>query len=353
MKRILASILLSACLISSIWGQAGESVYTFLELPMSSHISALGGSNVSLRTNDVNYALNNPALLSASTDKQLALSFSNYIADVSAGSVVYGNNWNNNLFAFGVQYFDYGSFDGTTFTNQSTGSFTAKDIAVSFIYAKQLEKNLQGGVSIKPIYSAYETYTSFGIGVDIGLSYAKIEKGLYWGLAFQNIGSQIVSYNEENEFLPFNTLLSFSKNFTHAPLRVSFTAHHLHKWDLNYINTIYTTTLEGEKVYADISFIDMLFRHMIFGIDFLPSKNLYLTVGYNHQRAAELRVSGIKTIAGLSFGGGLKISKFQLGFSASQFQKGIMTYQVSLSTQIDSFKKKQNKNKNEKNNSSN
>lgn len=343
MKRYFIGIIFFVLLTSSAWGQAGQTIYSFLELPVSSHIAALGGANVSLRNNDINFALSNPALLSSETDNQLALNFTNYIADVSVGSAVYGKNWRDNLLAVGIQYIDYGTFDGTTETNQSTGTFTAKDFALSFMYAKQLEKNWQGGVCLKPIYSAYETYTSFGIGVDLGLSYAYEEKGLYLGMALQNIGSQIITYNDEIEYLPFNTLISFSKRFSHAPIRLSITAHHLHIWNLNYINTIYTTTLEGEKEYDTVSFVDMLFRHAIFGIDIIPSKNLYLTVGYNHRRAAELRLSGLKTIAGFSFGGGLKVSKFHVGFTASQYQKGIMSYHVSLSTMLDSFKKKQAK----------
>lgn len=340
MKRYLIIVGLCGLMAVNSWSQAGQAIYTFLELPVSSHMAALGGANVSLRNNDINYALNNPALLSSETNNQLALNFSNYIADVSVGSVAYGKNWNDNMFAVAMQYIDYGSFEGTTETNQSFGTFTAKDFALSLVYAKQLHKNWQGGVTLKPIYSAYESYSSFGIGVDLGVSYAFEEKGIYVGAAVQNVGSQLVSYNEELEYLPFNTMISFSKKFSHAPVRISCTAHHLHVWNLNYINALYTTSLTGERIYDTVSFVDMLFRHLIVGIDIIPSKNLYFTVGYNHRRAAELRLNGLKTIAGFSFGGGLKVSKFQVGFSAAQYQKGIMTYQFSLSTNMHSFKKK-------------
>lgn len=340
MKRYLFIVALCGLMTANTWSQAGQAIYTFLELPVSSHMAALGGANVSLRTNDINYALSNPALLTAETNNQLALNFSNYIADVSVGSVAYGKNWSDNMFAVAMQYIDYGTFEGTTETNQSFGTFTAKDFALSLVYAKQLQKYWQGGVNLKPIYSAYESYSSFGIGVDLGLSYAREENGLYLGIALQNIGTQLVSYNDELEHLPFNSMISFSKKFSHAPVRVTCTAHHLHIWNLNYVNSIYTTTLTGEKVYETVNFVDMLFRHFIAGIDIMPSKNFYLTVGYNHRRAAELRLNGLKTIAGFSFGGGLKISKFSVGFSAAQYQKGIMTYQFSVSTNMNSFKKK-------------
>ncbi len=340
MKRLLSYSIFSFISSFFVWSQSGQAVYSFLEIPFSSHVSALGGANVALRSQDVNFATGNPSLLSVDTDNQLALNFSNHIADVSLGSVVYGKNWKDNLLGFAIQYIDYGSFDGYSQTNQPMGSFTAKDFAVSFMYAKQLAKNWHGGIAVKPIYSAYENYYSVGIAVDMGWSYANEAKGLFWGMALQHIGTQVRSYAETAESLPYNSLLSFSKKFSHAPLRVSVTAHHLHVWNLGYTNTITTTTLSGEKLSESISFVDMLFRHAILGIDFVPSKSFYLTAGYNHQRAAELRVSGIKSIAGFSFGGGLKVSNFQLGFAAVQYQKGILSYQVSLNTKLNSFIKK-------------
>jgi len=339
MKRYF--LVFSFLIISTVYllGQAGQSAYTFLELPISSHMAALGGSNVCLRNNDINFALSNPSLLSPETDNQLALNFTKHIVGVSVGSAVYGNTWNGNMFGIGMQYVDYGTFDETSETNQNLGTFTAKDYALSFIYAKQLGKNWQGGITLKPIYSAYESYTSFAMGVDVGLSYDLKDKGVSLGAALQNVGTQITSYNNQLEKLPFNSLISFSEKFIHAPLRVSLTAHHLQVWNLNYLNTITTTSLTGVKTSDTISFVDMFFRHLIVAIDFIPSKNIYFTVGYNHERAAELGLSDLKTSAGFSFGGGLTISKFQIGFAASQFQKGIMAYQFSISTDLNSYKK--------------
>jgi hypothetical protein len=351
MKRTYIVLLLLTLIFTSAFSQAGQYIYTFLEMPVSSHINALGGANVALRTNDINFALENPALLTSETDKQLALNFTNYLADASVGSAAFGKNWKENMFAAAIQYVDYGMFEARSETNEVLGNFTAKDVALSLMYARQLEKYWQGGVCIKPIYSAYESYTSFGIGVDVGISYAREDKGLYLGLALQNIGTQLVSYNKELEYFPFNSMVSFSKKFKHAPIRVHVTAHHLHYWHLDYTNNVYTTTLSGAKTYDTISFVDMLFRHSILAIDIIPTKNMYVTVSYNHRRAAELRLLGLKTIAGFSFGGGLKVYKFHLGFAASQYQKGIMTYQFSLNTNLDWVKKKHVKT--EEDNSSN
>ena len=61
-KNIILYTFLFFNLISA-FPQAGRGVYRFLELPVSSRAAAVGGHNVSLRDNDVNFALMNPALL--------------------------------------------------------------------------------------------------------------------------------------------------------------------------------------------------------------------------------------------------------------------------------------------------
>ena len=84
----------------------------------------------------------------------------------------------------------------------------------------------------------------------------------------------------------------------------------------------------------------MLFRHTIWAIDIVPKSNkFYLTLSYNHRRQAEMTLKDVRSLAGFAFGAGLKIYKFQLGFALSQYSKSNFTYQVSISTDINSFLK--------------
>ena len=78
------------------WGQyagSGSSVFTFMDLPVSSRLNALGGSNVSIRDGDVSMAMCNPALLGEMTDKVLQLNYSYYLPGTMFGSVLYGHNF--------------------------------------------------------------------------------------------------------------------------------------------------------------------------------------------------------------------------------------------------------------------
>jgi hypothetical protein len=84
----------------------------------------------------------------------------------------------------------------------------------------------------------------------------------------------------------------------------------------------------------------MLFRHTIWAIDIVPkSEKFYLTVSYNHRRQAEMNIVDAGGIAGFAFGAGVKVYKFRVGFAMSQYSKSNFTYQVSLSTDINSFLK--------------
>ena len=81
----------------------------------------------------------------------------------------------------------------------------------------------------------------------------------------------------------------------------------------------------------------MMFRHTIWSIEILPTKNMYLTVSYNHRRRAEMNVSDWKTAAGFAFGAGIKIYKFNVGFSLVPYQVGNLSYHVTLSTGLSEF----------------
>lgn len=77
---------------------------------------------------------------------------------------------------------------------------------------------------------------------------------------------------------------------------------------------------------------------MIIGVEFLPSKNFYVAASYNHRRHQELKMQGFKSMTGFSFGAGVKVKYFQIGFGMSQFQTGNSAYMFSLSTSLNDFR---------------
>jgi hypothetical protein len=120
-----------------------------------------------------------------------------------------------------------------------------------------------------------------------------------------------------------------SWKLNHAPLRFSLTLHNLQRWNFPY--------LSDNQQNKEPNFFDKAFRHAIIGVEFLPSKNFYVAAAYNHRRAAELSSEGFKSMAGFSFGAGVKISGFQVGFGMANYLKGHSLYHFTLTTSLESF----------------
>lgn len=341
---------------------SGSSVFTFLGLPVSSRMNALGGNNVSVRDGDISMAMNNPALLGEMTDKVLQLNYSYYLPGTMFGSVLYGHNFGRskiekpytgdgepdkpNYFAVGIHYLDYGRMKyADSEGNLTGGTFTSKDILIDVMYARQLGQCFSVGVTLKPVYSIYEAYHSFALGADVGAHYQTRDSTFQLGLSLQNIGWQLKGfYSDEggsnHEMLPINLQLGFSYRFAHAPIRLSMTIHNMQQWNLGYevTNDANISGLTGEA--QDVQWYDMMFRHTIFAIDVVPkSERFYLTVSYNHRRRAEMNLADQRSIAGFAFGAGVRIYKFRLGFAMSQMTKSYFSYQVGLSLDINSLLK--------------
>jgi hypothetical protein len=312
---------------------AGSSVFHFLQLPASSRLNALGGENVAIADDDISMAFINPALLTAHTDKVLQLNYAYYLAGTMFGSAMYGHNYKDNYFGAAIHYLDYGKMAyADEFGNLLGGTFTAKDICINMMYARQLGPLFRVGVTLKPIVSVYESYSSFALGSDVGGHFQTADSTLQIGLTLRNIGWQLKAFYEEElgqhtEMLPLNLELGLSYRLSHAPLRFSLTMHNLQRWDI-------------APIEENVKWYDMLFRHTIWAVDIVPkSEKFYLTISYNHRRQAEMNLTDVRSIAGFAFGAGVKIYKFRLGFALSQYTKSNFTYQVSLSTDINSFLK--------------
>ena len=344
-RKYLPALILILSNILAVFPQAGKGVYRFLDLPVSSRMAAIGGTNVSLRDNDVNFAFINPALLTSETDGVIGLNMANYLSDIKFGTAVYGHNFGEkNFMSVGVQYVDLGKFDGRDELDVEQGTFTAKDMALYVSYARPLNRYFSVGATFKPIVSAYERYTSVGAAFDAGISY-KDSVGLFSaGLVLRNAGMQFKGYypdedgSQHRESLPFDIQLGASKKFAHAPFRFSLTLHNLQRWDLSYTTDDTQSNFDGTTSEKTINAVDMAFRHAVFGVEFVPSNNFYLALGYNHRRHQEMVMSGFKSMAGLSFGGGVKLYKFHVGFGMTQYQVGNYAYQFSISTALDEFK---------------
>ena len=351
--RLCMLLLLFPTVVYSQYAGGGSSSFQFMDLPVSSRMAALGGSNVSIRDGEISMAMSNPALLGVMTDNVLSLNFAYYLPGTAFGSVLYGHNFGRssiekhpeepdkpNYFAVGLHYLDYGKMSYADEFGIRGGSFSARDILIDVMYARQLNTYLSIGVTLKPIMSFYESYSAFALGADVGLHFQLPDTAFQMGLSLQNIGWQLKGFytnegGQVREILPLNLQLGFNYRFKHAPIRLGMTIHNIQRWNLGY-----EFTNVPKDINPAIPWYDMLFRHTIFFLDIVPkSDRFYLSLSYNHRRRAELSLQDQRSLAGFAIGVGVRIYKFRLGFTTYQATKSNFTYQVSLSLDINSMLK--------------
>ena len=213
------------------------------------------------------------------------------------------------------------------------------NIVFNGIYSHDITSTLRGGVNAKVIYSSYEQYTSWALAVDLGLNYYNADNDLSLSLVARNLGGQIKRYNETFERMPFDLQLGYTQSLEHAPIRISVTARNLTRWKLPY-PTIENSAYTGNSDIVEKSgFVDNLFRHLIFGVEFLPTDRLYFGVGYNYKTRTDMKTASRNFLSGFSIGGGIKVRMFGLGIALAQQHTGATTLMVNLSLNLFEFKK--------------
>jgi hypothetical protein len=336
-KRILTFILpvISVLVLNAQTG--GDNVYEFLNLTHSGLISSLGGSNVSLETENLNLAYNNPALLDSEMNKNAVLNYVNYFAGVNYGLAMYSQSIAGiGNFAAGITYLNYGSFTEADASGVITGSFTASEYALSMIYSRNIDSLFSVGINFKPVLSHLEKYTSFGFAFDLGAGYHS-RSGLFSaGLVIRNIGLQVTRYaGEERQKLPFEIQAGMSQKLAHAPFRFSLTLKHLEKFDLTHQYTINDTVDVKKKFLESSELLENMMRHVVAGVELIPHKNFYLSAGFNYQRRRELQVESKISMIGFSWGFGITTSYLNIEFGRATYHLAGSSNHISLILKTD------------------
>lgn len=300
----------------------GESTYQFLELTNSARIAALGGSQVAiLDSSDLNLPYHNPAALHKNMENKVLVNYVNYLSDINYGYASYAKSFGGiGNFALGMHYINYGDFREASEQGELTGStFKAAEYALNIIYSNNY-KRLNYGVNLKPILSSFESYQSVGLAADFGVSFASRGKLTNVALVARNVGAQLTTYYDEGERekIPLNIQAGISSRLKHAPIVFSLNVQHLNNWELAKLEP-----KENEEQpnfwEQDENFGKQFMRHLVFGVELLPSENFILRAGYNYQRRQELKFDDRASTVGFSAGFGLKIKRFRLDYGISRF----------------------------------
>jgi len=332
MKKYFKIAGFSVFLTLSLSAQEGGNVFSFLRLPTSSHVNALGGHSVSLIEPDPSLVFHNPALLGGEMDGMINLNFMNYLAGIRAGSAIYTKNVRERgAWGIGAVYYSFGTMKEVSAENIILGDFAPLNVSLNAFYSHDLSEKWRGGFSFKFLYSGFVEYTSFGLAADAGLSYFDPDKELSFGILLKNIGAQLKAYDSRREKLPWDIQMGLTKKMDHAPLRISVTAMYLNQWRFSYIDeSLQQSDLQD-------NFVRTLSKHLVFGVDFIPSSNFWVGMGFNPKVNMDLKLISGNGLGGFSAGGGFRVSMFDVSASVARYHPSALSLMLSISTSLSGF----------------
>lgn len=330
-------LLFTVCTLQVSAQIGGESTFRFLDLTNSARMAALGGFQVALGdSTDLNLPFNNPALLHREMSNWMLVNYVNYLADINYGYASYAHTLGRfGNVAAGMHYINYGDFTEAGEEGEITGkTFKAAEYALNLIWANHY-RQWRYGVNLKPVLTVFETYQSFGLVADAGIAWQSKNRLTTVGVAARNFGSQLTTYypTGEKEPVPFDLQAGISQKLAHAPIALSLTAHHLNHWDLANADP----GKNGEDIFDleyDESIGKQLLRHLVWGIEVLPSPSFTLRAGYNYQLRQELKLEERASTVGFSLGFGVKVKRFKLDYAITRFHLAGSSNLFSLSINL-------------------
>ncbi|MEQ8910000.1 MAG: type IX secretion system protein PorQ [Vicingaceae bacterium] len=345
MSRFSTFLLSLFCPLLLLAQSGGEKSYQFLNLSSSARVAALGGNQIAVYDDDLFLGLENPSLLNKTMDNKLALTYVDYLSDISYGNAAFAKHIDSiGTFNIGVNYVDYGEFVETDIAGNELGTFTAGEYAFQLGYSRMLDSNFTAGINVKTIYSDLYDYYSLALAADLGISYYSRRREVVLTFLAKNIGTQLSTYSESTEEkLPYELQLGFSKRLSKVPIRLGLIVQHMQQWDLQYDNPnddvdesvlLDPSQAEEEK---EPGFFENAARHIIANAEFLVTDNFNVRIGYNYLRRADLRIDEKLGTVGLSWGLGFRISKFHLSYGRSAFHQAGATNTFSVSSRLSDF----------------
>lgn len=330
----LLSVVMAMMALFPAYASDSSPAYNFLNIPSSTLAYGLGGINISSIFDDVNNIDQNPALLGPEYHNQIGVNYMHYVGGSNFAGAKYAfRGGERSAWAVGLQYFGYGEIKGTDIGGNLTGDFSPKDIAINAMYSHDITDRLRGGINVKWVYSNYGEYSAMALATDLGINYYDPDRDLSLSAVVANLGGQIKRFNDSYDRLPIDIRLGVSKSFGSLPIRFSVTAWNLTKWKLPY----YDNGDGTQEPELKDSFGSNLFRHLIFGVDYIASSNFHIGIGYNYKTRTDMSTYSRSFLSGFSLGAGFKTGRLGLGIALAQPHTGATTLMLNLSMTLGDF----------------
>lgn len=294
--------------------KVGTKAYSFLKRDIGARASSLGGAFTGL-ADDESALYYNPAGLGSLAESRVSFSYQNFVAGINAGFLSYVSPRGENQ-AFGgyLNYINYGEFVRTqALTGAELGTFGATSLVLGGAYSRNLNQRLQVGAALKVIYANWDTFTSTGAAVDLGVRYtikrriAELEKrGFgYVGLSVLHLGKMLSAFTIDAEKDPLPTQFRLGAAGRPRGLPVLFSA------DL-------VLPTDNDLRYA-------------FGAEYSDIEKLALRVGWNSIGGDYKTTYNESALAGFAFGLGFHLKRLTVDYSISPMNDLGETHRITVS----------------------
>ena len=315
----------------------------FLNMSTNAKLTAIGEVNVSSMIDsagsDAGMFMYNPALIGPGASEKLSLSYMPYYAGINHASLSYTHHHQKyGTWALGLQYLDYGDFDGYDASGLPAGEFSAQSYAFVLNHVHE-QGNFRMGANLKVAVSSISGYTAPALLFDLGGVFRHPTQDFTAGLVISNLGFFLQDYTQSsNSRLPADLRLGLSFKPEHMPFRFSLTGHKLLRDRKAYFVNDGNSSQDDEKAKLG----EKIFRHLTFGGEILLGDNFHLRAGYNSLVRAGMRLPQTGGGAGLTYGFMVRIKMFMFEFARTSHQVSGGFSHFTLTTDIERLIKKRN-----------
>jgi hypothetical protein len=349
LKKLAVVFLLISATVAACAQVGGETTYNFLRLSPSWRTTALGAINITTIDYDPTTQLSNPASLNPLMSRQASFSTAIYPGGVNYGDACYVQDFGKRgTYGMGVQYINYGLIAETDESgNILRGSIPANEINIYGGGSYRFGRIFSAGMNVKLIGSWLDTYDSYGLAADLGVSVNDTTHGIVASIVAKNIGGQLTPYSGSDgvrEAIPFDMQAGFSVKFKGFPVRFHLTFHDLQRWDIRYADPADATAnnLLGDTstTTKGAAATDEFFRHIIIGAELSIKKIVFVDISYNDEQRQEFRQYSRRSIAGFAGGIGVHVKALTVGVSLSPMPLHNTLAQFTLTLNTGTFIRK-------------
>lgn len=314
----------SPCLAQSL-GRA----FSFLDQPSFTGLAGLGGVNLTSKADPMMF-LSNPALSDSLHQKKISLYYLNFPGDVQVVTLGYllpGPK--ESTLSLGLQYFDYGEFEGFDDTGFPLGTFNANEFAFTAGLSKRIGV-FRYGLNAKLLGSVLESYQAYALAMDLGITYQHPVEDLMLAVVANQVGVVLSSYFHDAPLnLPTDIRVGASYKAANMPI----------KFHLSVRNLIGDADAFRIIPQEERSIGEGVFRRVVLGAELLLHESFQFRVGYNHLIRREFAAISGQGMGG--FSGGLLFSSKKFAFSYSRMFYMVPggTHLMGISTNLNELRK--------------